>query len=152
MSRMWSLPAVVAVGLLAVTLTGCSSEGKMGTVSGTVTVDGKPAEGVALTFAAADGRVATARSDDQGHYTASNVPVGGVTVTAYGMGEDGGESSGMIMKNRGAADPTRPPQAAAPTKKKGPKVADRFSSASTSGLTHTATEGESKFDVPLSSK
>lgn len=151
MNRMWSLPAAVAAGLLVVTLSGCSSEGKVGIVRGTVTVDGKPAEGVALTFAAVDGRVATAASDAQGHYIAANVPVGVVTVTAYVVGEDGGESAAMIEKNRGAADPTRPPPTA-PAKKKGPKVASRFSDASASGLTHTATEGESKFDVPLTSK
>lgn len=152
MHRMWSMTAAVAAGLLAVTLTGCSSEGKVGVVSGMVTVDGKPTEGIALTFAGADGRVATAATDAQGHYTASGVPVGVVTVTAYSMSDDGGETDGTIMKTRGAADPSRPPPPATPAKKKGSKVAARFADPSTSGLTHTVTEGESKYDVTLSSK
>lgn len=147
----WSVPAAVAVVLVALAVTGCSSEPQVGTVSGTVTVDGKPAEGVALTFVGADGRVATASSDAQGRYQAVEVPVGPVNVTAYGMTGDDDQSEGMIAKNRGAADPTRPPPAAAP-KKKALRVAERFADPNTSGLKHTATAGASTFDVPLTSK
>lgn len=149
----WSVSAAVTAAVFALAVTGCSGEGKVGTVSGTVTVDGKPTEGVALTFASADGRVVTAASDAQGHYQAAGVPVGPVTVTAYGLGgEEGGQSEGMVAKNRGQADPSRPPSPPASAKKQGPKVADRFGDPNTSGLKHTATEGESKFDVPLASK
>jgi hypothetical protein len=119
----------------------------VGDVAGKVTIDGQPAEGVALTFQGADGRVATASTDEQGDYRAVNVPVGKVTVTAAMLG-GAGDSEGMIQKNAGA-DPSRP--AAAPPKK-GPKLPERYADPNTSGLTHTATAGESRYDIPLSGK
>lgn len=133
---------------VALAACGCSTEGAVGDVAGKVTIDGKPAEGVALTFQGADGRVATASTDDQGDYTAVNVPVGTLTVTAAVLGGEG-DSEGMIQKNAGA-DPSRP--AAAPPKKKGPKLPERYADPTTSGLTHTATAGESRYDIPLSGK
>jgi hypothetical protein len=144
MRAAWSLTAV-----LALALAGCSGQLKVATVSGSVTVDGKPTEGVALTFAHADGRVATAVSDAQGSYTAAEVPVGEVTVTALLIARDQQET-GMIAKNRGAADPSRPPPPE--VKSKTPKLDAKFADPNASGLKHTATEGQSTFNVPLTTQ
>jgi hypothetical protein len=66
-------------GLLALAIVaaaGCSGGPVLGTVTGSVTVDGKPAEKGAVTFIPADGKSPTAGGEiKEGKYTA-RVPVG----------------------------------------------------------------------------
>jgi hypothetical protein len=145
----WTTRAAVllAVGFAAVT--GCSNEPKVGVVTGKVTLDDKPADGVAITFLGADGRTATALTDSSGRYRADNVPVGQTGVGVASLPDEGDDSNaGMIQKNRGA-DPAAQPAKPADVKKKGPKVPDRFADPGSSGLKHTVAEGESTFDIPL---
>jgi hypothetical protein len=66
--------AALAAALLA--LAGCGDGAKTGEVTGTVTIDGQPAESGAVTFIPADGQSPTAGGEIKaGKYTAT-VPVG----------------------------------------------------------------------------
>lgn len=71
--RVAAWAAVVALAALA----GCAGGDKMGTVTGTVTVDGQqPAEGSSITFIPTDGKARSAGALlDKGKYTAK-VPTG----------------------------------------------------------------------------
>jgi len=82
----------VALGLVIVGLAGCgggSSSVKLYPVTGTVTVDGQPAEGVALVFhpSAESGQVCSATSDASGKFAVffqaeKGMPEGSYRVTA----------------------------------------------------------------------
>jgi prepilin-type N-terminal cleavage/methylation domain-containing protein len=140
------------VGLaLSLLLAGCANTPKTGTVTGRVTLGGMPAEGVALTFQGADGRTATAMTDAEGKYRAYLVPVGTVRVGVATLPtEQEAADTGMIQKNMGSADEqTRAKKARETPKKMATKVPERYADPGSSGFTHTVTEGETTFDIPL---
>jgi hypothetical protein len=68
---------IMAFGLLVIGLAGCSDGPAMGTVSGTVTVDGAvPADGASINFIPKDGAgMTTGQTLDKGKYSLK-VPVG----------------------------------------------------------------------------
>lgn len=67
-------------GVLAAVFMGCS-ENKSATVTGTVTVDGQPAEKGSVTFNSVDGKTPPgAGTIENGKYTATQVPIGPTTV------------------------------------------------------------------------
>ena len=54
--------------LLAMLATGCGSSDKLGTVTGTVTLDGKPLPQASVTFSRGQGRMSVGTTDEQGRY------------------------------------------------------------------------------------
>jgi hypothetical protein len=54
--------------LLSLLATGCGSSYSLGTVTGTVTLDGKPLPQATVTFSRGQGRMSVGTTDDQGHY------------------------------------------------------------------------------------
>lgn len=67
-------------GALASAIMGCS-ENKTATVSGTVTVDGQPAEKGSISFNSVDGKTPPGGGTiENGKYTATQVPIGPTTV------------------------------------------------------------------------
>ena len=138
------------VGLVA--LVGCSKD-QAGTVTGRVLLDNKPAGGAAITFLGADGRTATALTDDTGAYRAEGVPVGPAVVGVSSLPDAGGDTAdaGMVRKNQAEADPqARAKQTdEAAKRKKGPKIPERYGDPGASGLKHTVTEGTTTYDIPL---
>lgn len=77
-----AVPSIWCGCLLAVAalVTGCSKGPPMGEVTGTITVDGKPAKIGSITFIPIDGKaVTTGAAIKEGEYTAE-VPVGKVKV------------------------------------------------------------------------
>lgn len=64
------LPCVLASALLVLHLTGCGPSGpELGTVEGTLTIDGEPASGVRVTFMPeGEGRPSSGTTDGSGHY------------------------------------------------------------------------------------
>lgn len=66
---------LVLVGCIILT-SGCGPESKMGTISGTVSVDGKPAENGSISFTPVDGMAQNSGAAiQQGKFT-SQVPIG----------------------------------------------------------------------------
>lgn len=62
---------VVALSLMALSLSGCGGRGdqpELGQVSGTVTLDGQPLSGIAVVFTPDDGRPSRAKTDSEGKY------------------------------------------------------------------------------------
>jgi hypothetical protein len=58
----------LAGGLLSLFSTGCGSSYSLGTVTGVVTLDGKPLPQATVTFSRGQGRMSVGTTDDQGHY------------------------------------------------------------------------------------
>jgi hypothetical protein len=54
--------------LLALLATGCGSSYPLGTVTGTVTLDGKPLPQATVTFSRGQGRMSVGTTDEQGRY------------------------------------------------------------------------------------
>ena len=100
---------------LGTALLGCSGDGML-PVEGTVTLDGKPLEGAAVSFVPAEGgRPCTGQTDDQGHFTLASyvagdgVPPGEYKVTVIKLDarrqaeaapvEEGAQESEQLMGN-----------------------------------------------------
>jgi len=77
---------VVTALLVSFGLLGCggSKDAKTGTVKGTVTVDGKPANAGTVGFKGSDGLTVSGSIQKDGTYQAVNVPAGEVQVTVTG--------------------------------------------------------------------
>jgi hypothetical protein len=80
LARTASFSRLIALATLLLMIAGCGSEQpsdpNRATVSGSVTFDGKPLPGGVITFALADGNIASTVSINQGQYSTSRVPIG----------------------------------------------------------------------------
>lgn len=65
---MKQLSSLLLVSILFLVFIGCDSGPKLGAVSGTITLEGKPIEQATITFTHAEGRTAFARTDAEGFY------------------------------------------------------------------------------------
>lgn len=113
-------------------LVGCGSSRTLGRVSGRVSLDGKPCEGLTVVFACAEQRAfITAHVGQDGRY-------------AVQMAEGYGLPLGTYEVSIRPAPPTnwdRPPSTTLiPSKYRDPK---------SSGLTLTVVEGENQFDIAM---
>lgn len=135
---------------------GCELALKYGSVSGTVKVDGQPVAGLTVTFLPPKGTPVAATTDDKGFYTAVNVPVGSCMVGVTSPESGTADVPGMPEKNRGALSPDdlarQQAKEAADKAKKKPKLPERYTDPSTSQLTVNVIEGETKFDIPVTTK
>lgn len=136
-------------GLLAVTLSGCSSA-PPGTVEirGAVTLDGKPVDDASVAFAGNNGaRLATAQTDKEGKFTIQaalgknlvtvSKNVGGIEVIPSTNPED------MLMPSDTEYKKMQAPKAGIPQKYADPK---------TSGLSIEVADGMPEVELALSSK
>ncbi len=90
MSSCFAVRSFLLVGLIF-GITGCGGADRppLGSVSGTVTIDGTPLTGVIVAFMPAEGRPATATTDDKGRYRleyidgVSGCKVGPATVSFF---------------------------------------------------------------------
>lgn len=160
-----SFQGSVAKCLMAVAVAGvvgCSGKSAMDVemVEGVVTLDGSPVEGATVTFMAKDatGMSAVGRTDANGVYK----------LTAFGDGENEGPAEGGTLPGeyyvgiRKAVAPEEMSQQEAeeqgveykPTPpgtspKLDYQVPQKYENPKESGLTATVTDGENKFDFPL---
>lgn len=73
-------PAGLSVCLAALTLAAAGCGPSWATVSGKVTVQGKPVTVGTVLFVDANSQIATGKLDSEGHYTAQRVPLGSLKV------------------------------------------------------------------------
>jgi hypothetical protein len=130
--------ASVVVAAAAVWVAGCGPA--VGTVSGTVTQNGRPVPDVTLSFVSPDGTVNTAQVGTDGTYTVANVPVGPVQVTVQSTRAVGESEQEVIKKGKSGVAP-----------KAASKVGldPKFGDPQTSGLSLTVKAGDNKYDVDL---
>jgi hypothetical protein len=148
--------AIVTVACLAGLFAGCSSE-KTGTVTGKVTLNGKPVSGGTISFQAKSGGVpVTAFIAPDGTYRVELVPAGEVLIGVWSAPSEGA-ARGEVIKKSGSAPPEGggakappPPEApsAAPAADK-LEIPARYSDPGASGLTATVREGENTHEVTL---
>ena len=63
-----ALAGVFVGGVLSLLTAGCGSSYSLGTVTGTVTLDGKPLPQATVTFSRGQGRMSVGTTDEQGRY------------------------------------------------------------------------------------
>ena len=150
---------------------GCGS-GK-GSVSGKVTLDGKPLPAGNISFLGPKGQAVTADIKD-GQYTASNVPTGDVKVTVQ-TSSIKTEADSLLASSRNSSVGRNPATSKLPAgvkehvqaevarnadmAKRGKELLsryrplpDKYSKPDTSGLHVAVNRGENSFDVPLTSR
>jgi hypothetical protein len=114
---------------------------KAGSVSGTVTLDGKPVGDVTVSFISPNSGVpVTVAVNPDGTYRADNVPVGNVQVVVMPNPD---VPSGEVIKNRGKQGQMGVPP---PLKV---KIPGKYAEASTSGLAVDVGGAETQYDVKL---
>jgi len=128
-----------ALLLLGVLLVGCTPKGpQVGTVEGTVKVDGKTATAGEVNITAADGQTITGMIQNDGKYRALNVPVG--------------DAKAAVKGPSGPATSAPAISGTEPTGGKGITVPAKYGNAATSGLTKKITTGTNQWDFDLSGK
>ena len=150
-----SVSTLVAVGIV---LSGCSNSSKPPTypVTGTVTMQGKPVAGAAITFVpTTEGEAASAITDSEGKYA--------LTTWAAGDGARPGEYRVKVSKQeQQAVDPSKLVQNLSTeeeqkiyveNKKPAPPakslIPSKFENEETSGLVHKVEEKPTTFDIKL---
>jgi len=127
---------------LVVSLAGCGQNSRLGRVSGTVRLDGKPVTSGVVQFVPAAGRAATGKIDSDGTYRLGTY----------------GESDGALIGPHKVAivayeagDDSRPAYELRNVKRK-PLVPTRYMSVGTSGLTADVKPGRNEFTFDLTSQ
>lgn len=135
--------------LFAVVFTiGCSAEPPVGTVTGTVTLNGKPAKGGMISFMPASGGVpVTAAFDSNGIYKAENVPAGPVMVSVESLPDDSA-AVGQKMKETGQ-NPGKGPASPAVKPMAYPARYAQFESSGLKTSVKPNRDGLTNFDVPM---
>jgi Carboxypeptidase regulatory-like domain len=151
--------AVSILVLVGIVLTGCSNSSRPPTyrVTGTVTMQGKPVAGAAITFVptGADGEAASAITDSDGKYA--------LTTWRAGDGARPGEYRVKVSKQeQTTVDPSKmvknlsieeEQKIYVENKKPSPPakslVPSKYQDESSSGLSHTVPKGSSTFDIEL---
>ncbi|MHB1423738.1 MAG: hypothetical protein ACYC3I_11195 [Gemmataceae bacterium] len=78
MIRQYRVGLFACLNVLALVMAGCGPS--RATVSGKVTMHGKPVTSGIVLFVSADNQIATGKLDDEGRYVAPRVPMGSVKV------------------------------------------------------------------------
>jgi hypothetical protein len=133
---------------LALLVAGCSSRG---TVSGTVTYQGKPLPSGTVTFIPERGPAVTAVIDE-GKYTAEKVAAGPAKVAVASVSVE--VPPGFVKHMQPPKDAPIPPEArkaleAGAQIKKGVKLPENYADPDKSGLTYTVTGGPQTYDIDL---
>jgi hypothetical protein len=135
-------PCLLLAGLFAVSA-GCSA--RKGTVSGKVTVEGKPLQRGLITFLSQVGNKEAANAAIiDGKYETGEILAGPTKVViAHGLDQSRGAEGPEKAKDRGDALPQEKRNATAQT------VPDKYMSADSSGLEFTVKPGTNEFSVDL---
>ena len=160
----------VLCGLLVLGAVGCGG-GKKGTVSGTVTYDGKKLQMGNVTFVPAKGNPVTAEISEDGTYTAVGVPTGDVKITVETRGAKMALAGMQTGPGPGVTPPkgaTLPKDSVPPTQGGGekfeemkrkaklakttPDVPESYSKPDSSGLTFTVKSGKQDHNLDLPKK
>jgi hypothetical protein len=115
---------------------GCASAPPNATVSGTVTLDGKPVTGGAISFIPQNGNTVTAAINPDGSYVAEGVSVGEALVAVHPPAQD--DDARNRPKKFGTTPPPPPPPWPA-----------RYTDGTTSGLKHTVQAGPNTYNPDL---
>jgi hypothetical protein len=116
-SRSLRPSSILLACLLTVTAAGCGAPSNSASVSGAVTINGKPPKSkVLLSFVGVDNVPRSVRTDDAGTFSLSDLPVGEVKVMISQSASDaraGSDQPGSARKGegKGSAGPRSPPQA-----------------------------------------
>lgn len=132
--------------LVLVCVAGCGQPGTAPTlkVTGTVTLDGTPIEGVGVTFFPEEGRPASGVTDGSGKFTLSTFEPGDGAVPGrhkVAMGEQPDESA--PMPGTPEAENWTPPE---------PRFPDRYSDPEKSGFEAQVERGQQEFTFNMDSK
>jgi hypothetical protein len=122
-----------------------------GTVSGKVTLDGKPVPGGSINFACLneDGQVQTARSasiDKDGSYLVAKIPEGPVKITIQGPPHGVPPEALKRMRSRGGPGPGRTMRIA---EGEPVDIPTRYTDEKTTDLTYTVVGGNQEHDIAL---
>jgi hypothetical protein len=115
---------------------GCASAPANATVTGTVTLEGKPVTGGTISFIPPAGNTVTAAINPDGTYVAEGVPVGDALVAVHPPAQD--DDARNRPKKFGTPSPPPPPPWPA-----------RYTDGTTSRLTHTVPPGPSTYNPDL---
>jgi len=128
-----TLQTAAALLFSAALVAGCGGSARNNSVSGTVTVNGKPAAGVTLTLHYPDGQTYPILVGSDGEFKVAQVPLGKAAVTFY--------SPLVAVKGqrKGQTDPPRDKV----------KVPAKYATTETSNLTWEITAGENERDFDL---
>lgn len=163
MSRLWSAPAVLMMGVGLATLVGCGGGGPaVETVTGVVLLDGQPVEGATVSFVpAGSGMFASGLTGTDGTFTLNTAAPGATP----GAGAVAGEYAVTIMKMASTAaaktddpnDPNYDPLASVSENPDRPTksnylVPREYGNAATSGLKATVGKGRNDLKFELDSK
>jgi hypothetical protein len=133
-----------ALFLVGALVSGCGSRAGNNTLSGTVTVGGKPAAGAVMTLHYADGKTHQVTISDKGIFTAGAVPVGKATVTfssmAQGMVDPTGRNKDKMLEMMKGFAPTALQVGAAQMV----PIPAKYTSKDTSDLTWEITSGKNQ--------
>jgi len=140
-------PRLSKIGLAAsllLSLAGCESDSKVGSVHGVVRLDGKPLATGTVRFLPAAGRAATGKIQSDGTFSLGTYKESdGALVGKHQVAIIAFEVGPMPIRTEGG----RPP--ATPTK---PLVPKRYMAPGTSGLTAEVKPGNNEFEFDLSSR
>ena len=144
-SRRIIFAATAALLALNTLMTGSGCEGgpALGSVSGTVTLDGQPLGGAAVSILAPTGAVVAGYAGPDGKYKLEGVPVGDCKFSVSLNDGDDRDLTGIGGKKLDKGAPPPPPKS---------KVLPRYGDPETSGLKHGVTTSPTTCDLPLKSK
>lgn len=131
--------AAAALVLAACLQAGCSGGPDSGTVTGTVSVAGKPLAGGSISFIGADGRPIAAEISPNGTYRVDNVPLGEAIVVVNALPSDEPARHKAIKEQISQPPPAPPP----------PPFAAKYTDMGSTDLRFTVKAGENKFDADL---
>lgn len=130
--------APVLVAAAALWAAGCGPS--FGTISGTLTHNGKPVPDVTVSFVSPDGTINTAQVGADGTYSVANVPVGPVQVTVQSPTALGESEQEVIKKGKSGVAPKAATRVG---------LDPKFGDPQTSGLSLTVKAGDNKYDIDL---
>lgn len=133
------------LGLLVLALVGCG--GSTGSVTGKVTLKGKPVTAGTVTFLGSNQQVSTSPIDAEGNYTIAKVALGPAKISVTPPPP---APTGMMMKmdpSKMGGDAEKPTESA-PAAKAVP-IPENYQNPEKSGLTYTVTKGKNEHDIEL---
>jgi len=126
--------------VLVIFLTGCGGLSK-GTVTGKVTMNGKPVSAL-VTVLAENNQAVSGKTDKEGNYTVNDVPVGKAKVSLADRSDDPGPTGPLTVDPK--APVTAPPSTAAKA-----VIPKKYNEPTTSGIALTVVSGKNELNIDL---
>jgi hypothetical protein len=131
-------PCVFAISFLWVAA--CSPG--TGSVSGTVTMDGKPVTDITISFVSDSGYIVSALADAEGRYAIDGAPVGPTKVSIQAQTVMDEPAQQSIKKMKGVAPKPSPSKSKVP-------INPRYGDTAKSGLGLTVKPGKNEYNITL---